>query len=43
MAANLSSPSAVKGVGVGWKRASDDVQAAVVAALVELLARTGQL
>ena len=42
MAENLSSPSVVKGVGVGWKRALDNVQAAVVAALVELLAGTGQ-
>ena len=43
MAANCSSPSVAKGVGVGCKRASANARAAVVAALVELLVGTGQL
>ena len=42
MAANCSSPSVAKGVGVGCKRDSDNARAAVLAALVELLAGTGQ-
>ena len=42
MAANLSLPSVENGVGVGCKRASASALAAAVAALVELLARTGQ-
>ena len=43
MAENCSFPRVTKGVGVGCKRASANARAAVVAALVELLARTGQL
>ena len=42
MAANCLSLSVAKGVGVGCKRASANAQAAVVAALVEMLAGTGQ-
>ena len=42
MADNCSSPSVANGVGVGYKRASANVRAAVVAALVELPAGTGQ-
>ena len=42
MAANCSSPSVANGVLVGCKRTSANVRAAVVAALVQLLARTGK-
>ena len=42
IAANCSPPIVAKGVGFGCKRASANVRAAVVAALVELLDRTGQ-
>ena len=42
MAANFSSPRVANGVGVGYKRALADARAAVVAALVDLPAGTGQ-
>ena len=42
MAANCWLPSIENGVGVGCKRASANARAAVVAALVELPAGTGQ-
>ena len=42
MAENCSPPSVSNGVGVGFKRASASAQAAVVAALVDLPAVTGQ-
>ena len=42
MVANCSSPSVAKGVGVGCERDSANARATVVAALVELLAGTGQ-
>ena len=42
MAENGSSPSVANGVGVGCKRALASVQAAAVAALLELLDGTGQ-
>ena len=42
MAENCSLPSVANGVGVGCKRASANARAAVVVALVELPAGTGQ-
>ena len=42
MAANCSSPSVANRVGVGYERDSANARAAVVAALVELTAGTGQ-
>ena len=42
MAANCSSPSVAKGIGVGCKKASSKARADVVAALVEPPAGTGQ-
>ena len=42
MEGNCLLPSVANGVGVGCKRASDNAQAVVVAALVELQFGTGQ-
>ena len=43
MAENCLSPRVANGVGVGCKKASANARAAVLAALVELMAGTGQL